>query len=164
MAIKEGHRQAEGLKFAILVSRFNEFVTERLLAGALETFARQGGHADDVDVVRVPGAFEMPLTAHKLARSGRYDGVVALGAVIRGETPHFDYVSAAATEGLAWVARETGIPIGFGVLTTDTVDQALARSDSDAVAQAGAKGGHKGVEAVLTTIVMVNLLQELGKP
>jgi len=162
MATHEGNLQATGMRLAFVVARFNGEVTERLLEGALETFSRQGGSPEAAQVVRVPGAFEMPLVAQALARSRRFDGVVALGAVIRGETPHFEYVSSAATDGLAAVARETGVPVGFGLLTTDNLAQAMARADVASLAQAGAKGGHKGAEAVLTTIEMVNLLKALG--
>jgi 6,7-dimethyl-8-ribityllumazine synthase len=154
MAETEGGQLATGLRLAIAVARFNSFITDRLLEGALQTISKQGGDADGVEVVRVPGAFELPLAVQQLARSGRFDAVVALGAVIRGGTPHFDYVCAAAAKGLAAVGLETGIPVGFGVLTTDTVDQAMDR--------AGSKVGNKGEEATLTAIEMANLLKVLG--
>jgi 6,7-dimethyl-8-ribityllumazine synthase len=153
MATKEGRLKADGLKIAILVSRFNQFVTERLLEGALDAYQRMGGAREDVDVVRLPGAFEMPVVARRLAQGGRYQALVALAAVIRGATPHFEYVSSAATRGLSQVALETGVPVGFGVLTTETVEQAIDR--------AGAKAGNKGAEAMLTAIEMANLMQEL---
>jgi len=142
------------MKVAVVVSRFNEFITERLLEGARDSFVRHGGDEADLDVVRVPGAFELPVAAKKLADKGGYDAIVVVGAVIRGATPHFDYVSSAATSGLAKVSLESGIPIGFGLLTTDTVDQAVER--------AGSKSGNKGAEAMVTAIEMANLLKALG--
>lgn len=153
MAIKEGTLNASGLKIAILSARFNQFVTERLTEGAIEAFRRHGGNPEDLDVIRVPGAFEMPLTAKKLAAGGGYDALVAVAAVIRGDTSHSEYVSGWATTGLAQVAQESGIPLGFGVLTTETVEQAIDR--------AGAKSGNKGAEAMITAIEMANLLKEL---
>lgn len=147
----EGLLTAKGLRVAVIVSRFNEFVTEKLLEGARETFTRQGGEAARLEVFSVPGAFELPVAAAKLAASKRYDAIVALGAVIRGETPHFDYVCSAATHGLAEAAREYGIPVGFGLLTTENVEQATER--------AGGKVGNKGSEAMLTAIEMANLLK-----
>ena len=149
----QGGLVATGLKVAIVVARFNEFVTERLLEGALDVHQRLGGAAADVQVIRVPGAFEMPVAVQKLAASGRYDAVVALAAVIRGATPHFDYVCSTASAGLAAVARETGVPVGFGMLTTETVEQAIDR--------AGAKAGNKGAESMQTAIEMANLLKQL---
>jgi 6,7-dimethyl-8-ribityllumazine synthase len=154
MGTKEGKLLASGLKMAVLVARFNSFITERLLEGALDAFARHGGKPDDLTVVRVPGAFEMPVAAKKLASTGKYSALVTLAAVIRGATPHFEFVSSAASSGLATVALETGVPIGFGVLTTDTVEQAIDR--------AGSKSGNKGAEAMVTAIEMANLLKELG--
>jgi 6,7-dimethyl-8-ribityllumazine synthase len=139
---------------AIVVARFNQFITDRLLDGALDCFVRHGGALPDADVVRVPGAFELPIVTKKLAASGRYDTVVALGAVIRGSTPHFDYVCGTASSGLAGVALETGIPVGFGLLTTDTVEQAVDR--------AGVKAGNKGWESMVTAIEMANVLKKLG--
>lgn|SRR5574341_1008279 len=153
MTAKEGTLVAAGLKIGIVVARFNQFVTERLLDGALDAFLRHGGNAGDVEVARVPGAFELPLAARRLAQGGRLDAVVALGAVIRGETPHFDFIAAAAANGLAAVMNETGVPVGFGLLTTHTVEQAVER--------AGAKAGNKGAEAMLTAIEMANLLKVL---
>ncbi len=153
MGKKEGTLSASGLKIAILVSRFNSFITDRLLEGALNTYTRQGGSMEDVDVVHVPGAFEMPVVAKKLAAQGSYEALVALAAVVRGATPHFEYVSSATTSGISSVALEFGIPIGFGVLTTETVEQAIER--------AGSKSGNKGAEAVLTAIEMANLLRDL---
>ena len=154
MTVQEGNLIATGQKLAIVVARFNEFVTERLLQGATDAYTRHGGDPKHLMVVRVPGAFEVPLAVKKLAASGRYQGVVALAAVIRGATPHFDYVSSAATSGLSSVMLETGVPVGFGVLTVDTVDQAIDR--------AGAKSGNKGAEALLTVVEMINLLKALS--
>jgi 6,7-dimethyl-8-ribityllumazine synthase len=153
MPEKVGALIATGLKVAIVVARFNQFVTERLLDGARDIFLRHGGAAGDLDVVRVPGAFELPLAAQRLAAGGRYQAIVALAAVVRGSTPHFEYVCATASSGLAQVMREHGVPVGFGVLTTDTVEQAIDR--------AGAKSGNKGAEAMLTAIEMANLLKQL---
>lgn len=153
--VTEGVFDARGLKFAIVVARFNSFITDRLLAGALDALARTGGQTDDIDVVKVPGAWELPLIAKALAQKGRYDAIIALGAVIRGDTPHFDYVAGEATSGLARVATETGIPIAMGVLTTNTIEQAIDR--------AGAKSGNKGFDAAMTAIEMASLLRRLGK-
>ncbi len=152
MSVIEGKLVAEGLKFAIIVSRFNSFITERLLEGALDCLSRHGVKEEDVDIVKVPGAFEIPLVAKKLAQKD-YDAVVALGAVIRGETPHFDYVAAEVSKGIASASLETGKPIAFGVLTTDTVEQAIDR--------AGTKAGNKGWEAALSAIEMANLLKKV---
>ncbi len=145
---------ATGLKIAVLVARFNHFVTDRLREGAEATFVRHGGKAEDLVFLSVPGAFEMPVVAKKIAASGRFDALVALAAVIRGATPHFEYVSSAAINGLASVALETGVPVGFGVLTTDDMEQAIER--------AGSKAGNKGAEAMETAIEMANLLKEIG--
>src|SRR3984885_15580906 len=134
----EGQLSAGGLRFAIVVSRFNSFITERLLAGAMDALARTGADADQIDTVRVPGAWEIPLVAAELARQHRYDAVICLSAVIRGETPHFDYVAGEAAKGIAQVASQTGVPVAFGVLTTNTLEQAIDR--------AGAKGGNKGFD------------------
>lgn len=150
----QGEPDARGARFAIVLSRFNELVGEQLLAGALEALARHGAGADDIDVVRVPGAFEIPLALELLARRGRYRAVVALGAVIRGETPHFDYVAGECARGVREVSVAHGLAVGFGVLTTDTLEQALAR--------AGARGGaNKGAEAALVALEMANLQQRL---
>ncbi len=149
-----GQLDATGLKVGLAVARFNQFVTERLLEGALDCFVRHGGALQDADIVRVPGAFELPLAVRKLAASGRYRAVVALGAVIRGATPHFDYVCSVAASGIASAGLDAGLPVGFGLLTTDTVEQAVDR--------AGAKAGNKGWEAMLTAIEMANLLKKLG--
>ena len=157
----EGNLDAKDLKAAIVVARFNNFITERLLDGALDALARSGAAMDRIEIIRVPGAWEMPLVAAELARNKRHDAVICLGAVIRGDTPHFDYVAGNAAGGLANVAAETGVPIAFGVLTTNTLEQAIDR--------AGAKSGNKGFDAAMTAIEMVNLLRTLrrkpdGKP
>jgi 6,7-dimethyl-8-ribityllumazine synthase len=149
----EGNLDGRGLKLAIVVSRFNSFITDRLLEGALDAIRRTGGDADAAQVVRVPGSWEMPVVVSELARQKRFDAVICLGAVIRGDTPHFDYVAGNAAAGLAHVASETGVPIAFGVLTTNTVEQAVDR--------AGAKSGNKGFDAAMTAIEMANLLRTL---
>ncbi|HUJ21160.1 MAG TPA: 6,7-dimethyl-8-ribityllumazine synthase [Bryobacteraceae bacterium] len=154
--IIEGELSAKGLRFAIIVGRFNSFVTERLLAGALDALNRTGCSQDDIEIVRVPGAWEMPVVARELARAKRFDALVALGAVIRGDTPHFDYIAGESVRGLAQVAAESGVPVGFGVLTTNTVEQAVDR--------AGAKSGNKGFDATMSAIEMANLMRRLRKP
>ena len=149
----EGNFDARDLKLAVIVARFNSFITERLLEGAMDAFVRSGGSRDNVQLVRVPGSWEMPVVAAELARQKKYDAIVCLGAVIRGDTPHFDYVAGNAASGLAHIPPETGVPIAFGVLTTNTVDQAIDR--------AGAKSGNKGFDAVMTAIEMANLLKRI---
>ena len=149
----EGGLTVSGARFAIVVSRFNSFVVESLLSGALDALRRHGVEDAGIEVVRVPGAFEMPLVAQKLMQSGRHDAVIALGAVIRGGTPHFDYVAGECTKGLAQASLATGVPVAFGVLTTDTIEQAIER--------AGTKAGNKGAEAAMTAIEMVNLMRSL---
>ena len=151
----EGNLDASGLKFAVLCARFNGFITERLLAGALDALKRSGAKTDDIEIVKVPGSWELPLAAKTLAGSKRHDAIVALGAVIRGETPHFDHVASQASNGLAAVQLETGIPIAFGVLTTNTIEQAIDR--------AGGKSGNKGFDAALTAIEMADLMRRLRK-
>ena len=148
-----GDLVAQGLKFAFVVARFNELIGERLLEGALDTFQRHGGNPDDVVVIRVPGAYEIPLAAKKITVKGFYDAVICLGAVIRGETPHFDYVAANAASGISTVSLESGIPISFGILTTDTIEQAIERS--------GTKSGNQGRNATLTAIEMASLLGKI---
>ncbi len=150
----EGKLIGKGLKFALVVSRFNSFITERLLDGALDCLRRQGVADNDLLVVRVPGAWEIPVAAKRLAQSKAQDAVVCLGAVIRGSTPHFDYVAAEVSKGIAQITLETGVPISFGILTTDTLEQAIER--------AGSKAGNKGFAAAEAAIEMVNLLKELG--
>ena len=149
----EGRLSASGLRFAIVVSRFNSFITERLLGGAMDALTRAGAAPDAIDTVKVPGSWEIPLVASELARQHRYDAVICLSAVIRGETPHFDYVAAEAAKGIAHASLETGVPVAFGVLTTNTLEQAIDR--------AGAKGGNKGFDAAMTAIEMANLMRTL---
>jgi 6,7-dimethyl-8-ribityllumazine synthase len=149
----EGKVDAKGMRIGIIVSRFNNFVTERLLEGALEALRTHGGEERDIDIVRVPGAFEIPLLAHKMAAAGKYDALVCLGAVIRGETPHFEYIADAVTLGIEQAIVQYRVPISFGVLTTTTVEQAMAR--------AGEKMGNKGFEAALTAIEMASLNREI---
>ncbi len=151
--IIEGHLDAKGLKFAVIASRFNSFITERLLSGALDALRRHGCAETDIDVVKVPGSWEMPVTAAALARARKHDAIVCLGCVIRGETPHFDYVAGEASKGVAQVARETGVPVAFGILTTNTLEQAIDR--------AGAKSGNKGADAAMSAIEMANLMRAL---
>ncbi|REJ36844.1 MAG: 6,7-dimethyl-8-ribityllumazine synthase [Bacillota bacterium] len=153
--ILEGHLSAEGLRFAIVVSRFNELITSQLLQGALEGLRRHGARDEQITVAWVPGSFEIPLVAQRLAKSGRFDAVIAIGAVIRGATPHFDYVAGAAASGISQAALQTGVPVVFGVLTTDTIEQALER--------AGTKAGNRGWDAAVTAIEMANLLKQLDK-
>lgn len=149
----EGKLESKGLKFGIIVSRFNSFISERLLEGAVDALVRHGAYSNDIHVARVPGAFEIPLAAKKMAESGKYDAVICLGAVIRGSTPHFDYVAAEVSKGVASVSLDSGVPVAFGVLTTDSIEQAVER--------AGTKAGNKGFEAAVTAIETVNLLKAL---
>ena len=149
----DGELTASGLRFAIVVSRFNSFITDRLVAGALDALKRSGADTDKVEVVKIPGAWEFPVTVRALAVTGKYDAVVCLGAVIRGETPHFEYVAGEAAKGIATASTDTGVPMAFGVLTTNTVEQAIDR--------AGGKAGNKGFEAAMTAIEMANLLRKL---
>ena len=150
----EGNLSAEDIKFAIVVGRFNSLISEKLLEGAIDCILRHGGDEKNITVVRVPGSFEIPLVAKKLAKTEDYDAVICLGAVIRGSTPHFDYVANEVSKGIATVSLETEIPIAFGVLTTDTIEQAVER--------AGTKMGNKGFDAALSAIEMVNLLKNIG--
>jgi 6,7-dimethyl-8-ribityllumazine synthase len=149
----EGSLDGEGRRFALVISRFNEFVTSKLKDGALDCLARHGTSVDDVDEIWVPGAFDIPTAALVAAESGRYDAVICLGAVIRGATPHFDYVAGVSARGVGRVSGETGVPAVFGVLTTDTVEQAVER--------AGTKGGNKGWDSALAALEMVSLLESL---
>ncbi|HNZ02655.1 MAG TPA: 6,7-dimethyl-8-ribityllumazine synthase [Myxococcota bacterium] len=151
--IIEGKLTAKGLKVALIVSRFNHFITDRLEEGAMDALTRHDASTDDVDVIRVPGAFELPLVAARAAKSGRYDAVICLGAVVRGSTPHFDYVASEAAKGIAMAGLDSGVPVIFGVLTTDTLEQAIER--------AGTKGGNKGWNAALSAIEMANLLKQM---
>jgi 6,7-dimethyl-8-ribityllumazine synthase len=149
----EGQLSASGLRFAIVVSRFNSFITERLLAGAMDALTRTGAAADAIDTVKVPGSWEVPLVAGELARQHRYDAIICLSAVIRGDTPHFDYVAGEAAKGVAHASIDTGVPVAFGVLTTNTLEQAIDR--------AGAKSGNKGFDAAMTAVEMANLMRSL---
>ncbi|EAT15918.1 6,7-dimethyl-8-ribityllumazine synthase [Desulfuromonas acetoxidans] len=148
-----GQLDASGQKVAIVVARFNSFICERLVEGAIDAIVRHGGSDEAITIARVPGAFEIPIVAQKMAACGKYDAVICLGAVIRGATPHFDYVSNEVTKGVASVSLATGVPIAFGVLTTDTIEQAVER--------AGTKAGNKGFEAAVTAIEMINLLKSI---
>jgi 6,7-dimethyl-8-ribityllumazine synthase len=150
----EGRNNAQGLKIGVVVSRYNQFITEKLLDGALDGFKTHGGEDENVTIIHVPGAFEIPLIVEKMAASGKYDALVCLGAVIRGDTPHFDYVCDAVTRGIGDAVRTYKIPIGFGVLTTDNVQQAMER--------AGSKDANKGYEALLTAVEMVNVIRQLN--
>ena len=149
----EGALTAAGLRFAIVVSRFNSFITERLLAGALDALSRTGTDPEAIDIIKVPGSWEVPLVAGEVARQKRHNAVICLSAVIRGETPHFDYVAGEAAKGIAQAAVATGVPVSFGVLTTNTLEQAIDR--------AGGKGGNKGFDAAMTAVEMANLLRLL---
>ena len=151
--IIEGKLDAKGLRFALVVSRFNSFICDRLVEGAVDALVRHGAAADDLQVIKVPGAFEIPVAAKKVAASGQVDAIVCLGAVIRGATPHFDYVSAEVSKGIAAVSLEAGLPVSFGVLTTDTIEQAVER--------AGTKAGNKGFEAAMGAVEMANLFKTL---
>ena len=153
MKVIQGELQAKGLKFAIIVSRFNDFITGKLLEGAVDGLLRHGAKEEDVEVIKVPGAFEIPLTAKKVASKGSYNALICLGTVIRGATPHFDYVAAEVSKGVAAASMETGVPIAFGVLTTDTIEQAVER--------AGTKSGNKGFDAAMTAIEMAQVFKKL---
>jgi 6,7-dimethyl-8-ribityllumazine synthase len=148
-----GNLQADGLKIALVVGRFNSFVVDHLVSGAVDTFVRHGGQVENLTQVLVPGAFEIPLAAQKVAASGEYDAVVALGAVIRGGTPHFDYVAGECAKGLGQVMLDHNAPVAFGVLTVDSIEQAIERS--------GTKAGNKGGEAMMSAIEMINLLKQI---
>ena len=151
--IIEGRISAEGFRFAILVSRFNDFISSKLVEGAMDALKRHGGDEDQVSLIKVPGAFEIPLAAKKLAESGKFNAIICLGAVIRGSTPHFDYVAAEVSKGIAQVALESKVPVTFGVLTTDNLEQAIER--------AGSKSGNKGWDAAMAAMEMVNLFKEI---
>jgi 6,7-dimethyl-8-ribityllumazine synthase len=146
---------AQGKRFGIIASRFNDFITDRLVGGAVDALTRSGAKDADIDIVKVPGAFEIPLVAQKLARNKKYHAIICLGAVIRGATPHFDYVCAEASKGIAHASMESGIPIIFGILTTDTIEQAIER--------AGTKAGNKGWSAAVAAIEMANLMEAVDK-
>ncbi|MDO9584323.1 MAG: 6,7-dimethyl-8-ribityllumazine synthase [Desulfomicrobium sp.] len=149
----EGQMQANDQKFTIIASRFNDFIVDRLIGGAVDYLLRHGADRENITLIRVPGAFEMPLVAQKVARSGKADAIICVGAVIRGATPHFDYVCSEATKGIAHVSMDTGVPIGFGLLTTDTLEQSIER--------AGSKGGNKGVEAAAAVLETLRVLQQI---
>jgi 6,7-dimethyl-8-ribityllumazine synthase len=149
--IIQGKIVAKGMKFGIVASRFNDFISERLVEGAIDALTRAGGNEKDIQILRVPGAFELPLAAKKMAKSGRFDAIICVGAVIRGATPHFEYISSEVAKGIALVGLETEVPVAFGVLTTDTIEQAIER--------AGAKMGNKGWDAAMSAIEMVDLFK-----
>jgi len=151
--IFEGHLISEGLRYGIVISRFNEFISSKLLSGAQDAFIRHGAQESEIDVAWVPGAFEIPLVAQKMAASGKYDAIITLGAVIRGSTSHYDYVCNEVAKGVAGAAQKTGVPVIFGVLTTDSIEQAVER--------AGTKAGNKGWDAAISAIEMANLLKKL---
>ncbi len=151
--IVEGKPSGKGLRFALVVSRFNNFVTDKLLEGALDALQRAGVQGDDIEVVRVPGSFEVPLAAKKLAGSGKFNGVVCLGAIIQGETPHWEYLGRAVCHALAGIALDSGVPLAFGILTTETREAALAR--------AGARGDNKGYDAAMAAVEMANLYRQM---
>ncbi|MDQ7032860.1 MAG: 6,7-dimethyl-8-ribityllumazine synthase [Desulfonauticus sp.] len=149
----EGKLDARGLQIALVASRFNDFIVDKLIGGAVDCLLRHGLNRENLTLVKVPGAFELPLVAKKLALSKKYQGIICLGAIIRGATPHFDYVAAEASKGIALVSLETGIPVGFGVLTTDTLEQAIER--------AGSKAGNKGVEAALAVLETIRVMEQI---
>ena len=153
MKTLEGKLTAKNMKIAIVVARFNEFITSKLLSGCIDCLIRHEAADEDLTVAWVPGAFEIPMAAKKLSESGKYDAVICLGAVIRGATPHFDYVCAEASKGIAQVSMQTGVPVAFGVLTTENIQQAVER--------AGTKAGNKGVDCAMTAMEMVNLFKEM---
>jgi len=149
----QGHLNSSGMRFAIVASRFNEFVTSRLLGGAIDALERTGAEDGNITVVRVPGSFEIPLAAKRLAASKKYDAVICIGTLIRGDTPHFEFISSEVTKGISAVSLETEVPVAFGVLTADSVEQAIDR--------AGLKSGNKGFEAAMSAIEMVNLIKQI---
>jgi 6,7-dimethyl-8-ribityllumazine synthase len=153
MKTYEGHLLIQNARFCLVTSRFNSFVVDALTSGAIDALVRHGAHHDDIHVVKVPGAYELPLAVQKAAATGRYDAIIALGAVIRGSTPHFDYVAGECVKGISSLSLKHEIPIAFGVLTVDTIEQAIER--------AGTKAGNKGAEAALSAVEMVNLLREI---
>ena len=153
MKVIEGELQAKGLKFGIVVSRFNDFITNKLLDGALDALLRHGTKEEDIDIVKVPGSFEVPMLARRLALKGTYNALICLGTIIRGATPHFEYIAAEVSKGIASASMETGLPIAFGIITSDTIEQAVER--------AGTKSGNKGWDAAITAIEMAQLLKKL---
>jgi 6,7-dimethyl-8-ribityllumazine synthase len=153
MKIIEGELQAKGLKFGIVMSRFNDFITSKLLDGAVDALVRHGAKEDDIDVMKVPGSFEIPMIAKRMALKGVYNAIICIGTVIRGSTPHFEYIAAEVSKGIATASMETGVPIAFGVITSDTIEQAVER--------AGTKSGNKGWDAAITAIEMAQLLKKI---
>jgi len=153
MKIIEGKLEAKGLKFCIVISRFNDFITSKLLDGAKDALLRHGANEDEIDVIRVPGSFEIPMVARKIALKGTYNAIICLGTVIRGATPHFEYIASEVSKGIASASMETGLPIAFGIITSDTIEQAIER--------AGTKSGNKGWDAAITAIEMAQLLKKL---
>jgi 6,7-dimethyl-8-ribityllumazine synthase len=153
--VYQGSLIGTGLKIGIVISRFNEFITSKLLSGAMDALSRHGVNDDDIEIAWVPGSFEIPMAADKMASSGKYDTVICLGAVIRGATPHFDYVAGEASKGIARVGLKTGLPVIFGVVTTDTIEQAIER--------AGTKAGNRGADAAVSAIEMANLFKSIGQ-
>ncbi len=153
MKVIEGELQAKGLRFCIVVSRFNDFITERLLEGAKDCLIRHGAEEKDIDIVKVPGSFEIPLVAKTVAKKGLYNAIICLGTVIRGATPHFDYVASEVSKGIAQVSLETGLPVVFGIITADSIEQAIER--------AGSKAGNKGWDAALVAIEMAQVLKKI---
>jgi 6,7-dimethyl-8-ribityllumazine synthase len=153
--IIEAKLLAQGKRFALVASRFNDFITDRLVSGAVDALVRSGADDSDIDLVKVPGAFEIPLVAKKMCQKGTYDAVICLGAVIRGATPHFEYVSAEVTKGVAQVSLESAVPVILGVVTTDSIEQAIER--------AGTKAGNKGWQAAISAVEMANLMEEIDK-
>jgi 6,7-dimethyl-8-ribityllumazine synthase len=153
MKVIEGELQAKGLKFGIVISRFNEFITGKLLDGAKDALLRHGAKEDDIDIVKVPGSFEIPMVAKKMAAKGIYNAVICLGTVIRGATPHFEYIASEVSKGVALASMDTGVPVAFGVLTCETIEQAVER--------AGTKSGNKGWDAAITAIEMAQLMKKL---
>ncbi len=153
MKIIEGEVSGKGLKFCIVASRFNEFITTKLIDGAVDALRRHGTSEKDITIVRVPGSFEIPMTVKRLAEKAEYDAIIALGTIIRGATPHFEYVASEASKGIALATMETGVPIAFGIITADTIEQAIER--------AGSKAGNKGWDAAITAMEMANLLKKL---
>ncbi len=153
MKIIEGELQAKGLKFGIVFSRFNDFITSKLLDGAKDALLRHGAEEDDLDVIKVPGSFEIPMVAKKMALKGIYNSIICLGTIIRGATPHFEYIAAEVSKGIASASMETGVPIAFGIITSDTLEQAVER--------AGTKSGNKGWDAAMTAIEMAQLLKKI---
>jgi 6,7-dimethyl-8-ribityllumazine synthase len=153
MKIIEGELQAKGLKFGVVISRFNDFITSKLLDGAKDALLRHGAKEEDIDIIKVPGSFEIPMVAKRLALKGTYNAIICLGTVIRGATPHFEYIAAEVSKGIASASMETGIPIAFGIITSDTIEQAVER--------AGTKSGNKGWDAAITAIEMAQLLKKI---